>query len=274
MNGPVKATGRDGERVVHPHEPAYAEVNKLRNEGVGAARYELIPGVVQPLSGRVSRLTAPNPGVMTGPGTNTYLLDTGDGIAVIDPGPELSVHRAAVESAAGSLAIRWILVTHTHRDHSPAAGELRRSTGARVLGMPPPEGPSQDGGFVPDEILSHGDRLRAGEVSLRAIHTPGHASNHLCFLLEEERLLFSGDHIMQGSTVVISPPDGDMRQYLDALEALHDEDIAYIAPGHGFLLGDPHGSSAAPARRSCWRRLTTTCRRRCTAWPPARCSRI
>lgn len=237
--GPIMATGRDGPRLVHPNEPAYAEVAKLRGEGLEGAAYEVIPGVVQALSQRVRRLTAPNPGVMTGPGTNTYLVGSGSELAVIDPGPESLPHLDAIVSAAGRL-IRWILATHTHRDHSPAARELKRRTGAQVLGMPPPQDGSQDRQFTPDRLLRHGERLRIGDATLRAIHTPGHASNHLCYLLEEERMLFSGDHIMQGSTVVINPPDGHMGDYLRALNVLHGEDIAYIAPGHGFLLGDPY----------------------------------
>ncbi len=235
---PIPASGRDGTRLVHPEEPAYAEIAKLRDEGLGEGSYEIIPGVARRLSRRVTRLTAANPGMMTGPGTNTYLVDCGGGVAVIDPGPELEAHLDAIMEA-GRVRIHWILATHTHRDHSPGVRELKRRTGVAVIGMPPPEGDSQDRQFTPDRVPRHGERLRLGEVALRVIHTPGHASNHLCYLLEAERLLFSGDHIMQGSTVVISPPDGDMADYLHSLDALHGEDLAYIAPGHGFLLGDP-----------------------------------
>lgn len=236
---PLTASGRDGERRVHPDEPAYAEIDKLRKEGLGSPSYEVIPGVVQTLSPRVRRLTAANPGVMTGPGTNTYLVGGDDELAVIDPGPDLDAHVDAIVSAANG-PIRWILTTHTHRDHSPAARALQRRTGARVLGMPPPQDGSHDRQFIPDRILRHGERLPVGDATLRAIHTPGHASNHLCYLLEEEQILFSGDHIMQGSTVVINPPDGHMGDYLRSLDELHGEDIAYIAPGHGFLLDDPY----------------------------------
>jgi len=238
-SGPVRATGRDGPRLVQPGEPAYQELAKLHAEGLAMGSYEIIPGVMRTLSRRVKRLTAPNPGMMTGPGTNTYLLDTGDGLAVIDPGPESSGHLDALIGAADG-PIGWILATHTHPDHSPAARQLKSRTGARVIGLPPPAGEIQDHSFVPDQVPVHGDRLRLGELVLRVIHTPGHASNHLCYLLEDEQLLFSGDHIMQGSTVVIGPPDGNMRQYLEALDALYMEDIAYIAPGHGFLMGDPY----------------------------------
>lgn len=236
---PVEAAGRDGPRLVHPHEPAYAELAKLRDEGLGQGAYEVIPGVARRLSQRVTRLTAPNPGAMTGPGTNTYLVGSGGELAVIDPGPALAVHVDAITAAAGG-AVRWILATHTHPDHSPSARELQRRTGAPILGMPPPDAEGQDATFRPDRVLGHGERLRVGDATLRTIHTPGHASNHLCYLLEEEGLLFSGDHIMQGSTVVIGPPDGDMKDYLAALDALRSEPIAYIAPGHGFLMGDPH----------------------------------
>lgn len=234
----VSVDGRDGNRVVQPGDPAYAEINKLRAEGIGEGGYEIIPGIPRRLSQRVTRLTASNPGMMTGPGTNTYLLDCGVGVAVIDPGPELSHHLENILAAANG-PIRWILATHTHPDHSPGTRALEARTGAVVLGMPAPDGDSQDRQFAPDRVPRHGERLELGAITLKAIHTPGHASNHLCYLLEDERLLFSGDHIMQGSTVVISPPDGDMGAYLQALDMLHGEDIAYIAPGHGFLMGEP-----------------------------------
>jgi glyoxylase-like metal-dependent hydrolase (beta-lactamase superfamily II) len=134
--------------------------------------------------------------------------------------------------------IRWILCTHTHQDHSPAAAMLKAATGAQVLGRAAPEG--QDATFKPDFVLESGQRVDLGSIALRAIHTPGHASNHLCYLLEETKMLFTGDHVMQGSTVVINPPDGDMRAYLRSLEKLLGEDIAIIAPGHGYLIGAPH----------------------------------
>jgi glyoxylase-like metal-dependent hydrolase (beta-lactamase superfamily II) len=182
----------------------------------------------------VTRLIAPNPGMMTGPGTNTYLVGERE-IAVIDPGPDVATH---LEKIVAFKNIKWILCTHTHMDHSPAAAALKAATGAQVLGMPAPQG--QDATFKPDFVLENGQRVDLGDVSLRAIHTPGHASNHLCYLLEQTKMLFTGDHVMQGSTVVINPPDGDMRAYLAALEALLAEDLAVLAPGHGYLIGEPH----------------------------------
>src|SRR4029077_5069285 len=132
----------------------------------------------------------------------------------------------------------FILCTHTHLDHSPAAAAIKAATGAQILGRPAPQG--QDATFKPDVVLENGQRVDLGEITLRAIHTPGHASNHLCYLLEETKMLFTGDHVMQGSTVVINPPDGDMRAYLRSLDKLLGEDIAIIAPGHGYLIGVPH----------------------------------
>jgi glyoxylase-like metal-dependent hydrolase (beta-lactamase superfamily II) len=123
-------------------------------------------------------------------------------------------------------------------DHSPAAAKLKAATGATLLGRPAPAG--QDATFAPDRVVNDGDRLFLGGVGLRAIHTPGHASNHLCYLIEDTKMLFTGDHVMQGSTVVINPPDGDMRQYLASLERLLAEDLAILAPGHGYLIGAPH----------------------------------
>jgi len=224
---------------VYPSEPAFAEIARLHDQGIHGASYEILPGVPRRLSPRVRRLTAANPGVMTGPGTNTYLVDGGDGLVVIDPGPSLDAHTEAIVSEAGDAPVRAILVTHTHRDHSPGARPLRERAGAPVLGMPSPEDDSHDRTFAPDRVPRHGERLDFGGATLRASHTPGHASNHLCYLLEEENLLFSGDHIMQGSTVVISPPDGRMDDYLESLAMLHGEPITHIAPGHGFLMGDP-----------------------------------
>jgi glyoxylase-like metal-dependent hydrolase (beta-lactamase superfamily II) len=192
---------------------------------------ELISGVARAVSPLVRRVLAPNPGVMTGPGTNTYLVGI-DEIAVIDPGPDDASHLDAV-AACGGDRIRWILVTHTHADHSPGAAGLKARTGATVMGF----GERDD--FTPDETIDEGFCLEATEFRLRAVHTPGHASNHLCYLLEQERLLFSGDHIMEGSTVVISPPDGDMAAYLDALRRLKKLRIKAIAPGHGHLIDDP-----------------------------------
>jgi glyoxylase-like metal-dependent hydrolase (beta-lactamase superfamily II) len=196
------------------------------------------PGRVDRLSARVRRITAPNPGAMTGPGTNTYLVGSNDDVAVIDPGPPVESHVQAILAATGS-SIARILVTHTHADHSPAALELKAATGAELIGLAPPSDGHQDLTFRPDRIPADGEQIAFGQSTLRAIHTPGHASNQICYLLEEERMLFTGDHIMQGSTVVINPPDGDMAQYLASLRKLKDVDIACLAPGHGYPIPDP-----------------------------------
>ena len=238
LMAPRTATTSEGKKVLVPGDFAYAEVGKLDPEGKGAAAGEIVPGTVVQLSEKVRRITAPNPGFMTGPGTNTYLLGAGEDIAVIDPGPAIDAHIEAVIKAAGA-RIRWILVTHTHLDHSPAAALLQAKTGAELLGMPPPPYERQDQSFRPDRVLADGERIELGGCVLRVIHAPGHASNQLCYLLEDEKLLFTGDHVMQGSTVVINPPDGDMRVYLDSLRRLQDEDIAWFAPGHGFLMDKP-----------------------------------
>ena len=194
---------------------------------------DLAPGRPQPLTRLVRRIVAPNPSVMTGPGTNTYLIGSEE-IVVVDPGPNIPEHLDAV-AAAGSGRIRWIVVTHTHSDHSPGAEPLRNRLRPDVLVL----GHGERDGFRPDAEIGEGHTIDASEFRLRALHTPGHASNHLCYLLEEEHLLFSGDHIMNGSTVVITPPDGDMAAYLSALERLRELDIKAIAPGHGDLISDP-----------------------------------
>ena len=235
---PRSASSREGSKLLVPGDFAYAEVGKLDPQGSGSAACEIIPGTLVRLSPRLRRLTAPNPGYMTGPGTNTYLLGAVGEIAVIDPGPAIDAHIEAVLAAAGA-RIRWILVTHTHLDHSPAAALLQAKTGAQLIGMPPPPYERQDQSFRPGHLPVHGERIELGDCVLRVIHAPGHASNQLCYFLEEEKLLFTGDHIMQGSTVVINPPDGDMRVYLDSLRQLQNEDIAWFAPGHGFLMDKP-----------------------------------
>ena len=194
---------------------------------------EARPGRPVALSERVVRLTAPNPGVMTGPGTNSYLVGTTE-LAVVDPGPDHADHVRAL-AGVGAGRIRWIVVTHTHPDHSPGAAALAVLTGAEVLGFGVADG------FVPDREVPDGATVSGEGFTLEAVHTPGHASNHLCWLLTEENMLFSGDHIMGGSTVVIAPPDGDMAVYLASLQKLLDLDppLSTIAPGHGPLLTDP-----------------------------------
>jgi glyoxylase-like metal-dependent hydrolase (beta-lactamase superfamily II) len=190
-----------------------------------------VPGVARALSPLVRRIVAPNPGLMTGPGTNTYLVGI-DEIAVIDPGPDSAEHLDAISGCGGD-RIRWILCTHTHPDHSPGAAGLKARTGAEVMAWD-----SRDGLTV-DRKLRDGALIEATEFRLVGVHTPGHASNHLCFLLEEERMLFSGDHLMQGSTVVINPPDGNMAVYLESLAKVRAMRLRSIAPGHGHLVEEP-----------------------------------
>jgi glyoxylase-like metal-dependent hydrolase (beta-lactamase superfamily II) len=191
----------------------------------------MVAGVASAVSPLVRRILAPNPGRMTGPGTNTYLVGI-DEIAVIDPGPADDAHLDAIAGCGGD-RIRWILVTHTHPDHAPGTAGLKERTGATVLSFA-----ARDGLEI-DEPLVDGDRVDATEFRLTAVHTPGHASNHVCFVLEEERMLFSGDHIMQGSTVVIRPPDGDMAEYLASLAKVRALRLRSIAPGHGVVITDP-----------------------------------
>ena len=201
---------------------------------------KLVHGETIVLSPLIRRITAPNPGIMTGPGTNTYLVGKGEW-AVIDPGPAIPEHVDAIlQSAADAHAIiRWILCTHTHMDHSPAAKALQDATDAPVIGMPAARPQSQDPTFNPDQCWQEGDYLQSEELTLRAVHTPGHASNHLCFYLEQEQVLFTGDHIMEGSTVVIAPPDGDMKDYLESLSKLKSLAIRQLAPAHGNLMEHP-----------------------------------
>ena len=187
------------------------------------------------LSPLVRRLTCDNPGVFTCPGTNTYLIGrpASGHVVVLDPGPDDDNHIKRIAKAGPRDAIKTIVVTHTHPDHAPGVKPLKELTGATVIGFD-----SRDA-LTTDVDATDGYTVEHTEMRLRAVHTPGHASNHLCWHLEDENLLFSGDHVMAGSTVVISPPDGDMQQYLDALERVRRLRVDAIAPAHGPVLGDP-----------------------------------
>jgi len=238
---PRIGSGAKGMRPVLPSHWAYAEIGRLDPEGRGDVGIELAPGRAVRLSPRVVRVTADNGSVMTGPGTNSYFVgDPGGPCALIDPGPDDPAHvRALLAAAPGP--IERILVTHTHKDHSPAAQAMHAATGAPLFGRVADHTEWQDAAFKPHSVLAHGERVVLGrDCTLRVVHTPGHASNHLCYLLEQERLLFTGDHLMQGSTVVINPPDGDMQAYLQSLRALLELELEWLAPGHGFLIDQPH----------------------------------
>ncbi len=221
------------------HESPYGELELVAPDGRVVHSLDWQHERPVSLLANVRRLTAPNPGRMTGPGTNTYIVGEPGAYAVIDPGPDDPGHIARIAALVGD-GLRYILCTHAHPDHAPGAAPLRELTGAPVLGAPSGPNFRSEWAFTPERSLTHGERISLGDTTLRVVHTPGHASNHLCFLLEEDRLLLSGDHINNGSTVVIDPPDGDMGAYLRALEALLDEPIDYILPAHGWVLGFAH----------------------------------
>lgn len=188
----------------------------------------------------VWRILGRNPGPMTGPGTNSYLIGESR-LCLIDPGPRDSGQLRSFLEAIGDRKLEYILATHTHGDHSPGAAELQRATGAELVGLPAPEHGYNDASFTPRREWKHDDLLDCGEYTIRMLHTPGHVSNHFCFLLCEEQLLFTGDHVLQGTTSVILPPDGNMSDYLDSLNQLRQLPLRCLAPGHGGLIRDPHG---------------------------------
>ena len=190
------------------------------------------------LSPLVARLLAPNPGPFTFRGTGVYLVARAGAVAVIDPGPLLEDHMAALKRAIGTRKVSHILITHTHRDHSESAYALKEWSGARTYAFGPQGAAStgeeaDDTDFVPDVRLKDGDVLEGEGFTLTALHTPGHASNHLCFALEAERALFTGDHVMGWSSSVIAPPDGDMAAYLASLSRLIARQDAILYPTHG-----------------------------------------
>jgi glyoxylase-like metal-dependent hydrolase (beta-lactamase superfamily II) len=192
-------------------------------------------GQLDEIAPGVRRLVANNAGYMTGPGTNTYILGT-HRFVVIDPGPLDAPHVDRI-LAETSGRIDAVLVTHTHLDHSPAAPAIAEKTGAQLMGRVAGGG-KQDASFQPTRMLEDNHLVDVEGIALRALHTPGHASNHLCYLFADTGLLFTGDHLMQGSTVVIAPPDGNMGDYLNSLRRLQTEPVKRIAPGHGLTIED------------------------------------
>jgi recombination protein RecT len=235
------------------HELPYGELALVCPDGQMAHHLDWQCEQPVPLLKNLQRLTAPNPGFMTGPGTNSYLVgDPRTGYIAIDPGPADPEHIERLWRAAGG-DIRMIVCTHSHADHSPGARPLQAlcSTMPPILGLPSAPTARHNSAFTPDRSLQDQELLRLtgqgpeGEIThtLMVIHTPGHAANHLCLLLLEDGLLFSGDHILNGSTTVIDPPDGDMSAYLESLDRLSaacaEHRVGFILPAHGYALGGP-----------------------------------
>jgi glyoxylase-like metal-dependent hydrolase (beta-lactamase superfamily II) len=211
-------------------------------------RQALPAGQVATLTPLVRRLIAPNAGPFTFTGTCSYIVGRGR-VAVIDPGPDDAGHIEALLEATTGETIAHILVTHTHRDHSPGARLLRDRTGAPIVGcarhVPIEHAPSgrldasHDLDHAPDQLMVGGDTFEGDGFTLTAVHTPGHASNHLCFALNEEKTLFSGDHVMAWSTSIVAPPDGVMSEYMASLDRLRARDDTTFWPGHGGPVREP-----------------------------------
>jgi glyoxylase-like metal-dependent hydrolase (beta-lactamase superfamily II) len=204
-------------------------------------------GRLEPVAPLIRRIVARNPGPFTFRGTGTYVVGQGE-VAVIDPGPDLAEHVEALLAGLAGEQVTHILITHTHRDHSPAARALKQATGAPTYGFGPHAGGKrgdagvEEGGdwdFVPDKTLGDGDRIVGKSWFFEAVHTPGHTSNHLCFALPEHGVLFSGDHVMGWSTSVIAPPDGDMAAYMTSLDKLLARPDAVYWPTHGPAITEP-----------------------------------
>ncbi|MCT2559480.1 MBL fold metallo-hydrolase [Tsuneonella sp. YG55] len=204
-------------------------------------------GKAERLEPLVQRVLAPNPSPYTYTGTETYVVGAGDRVAVIDPGPDDPRHIEAILDAVGDARIAAIMCTHTHRDHSPAAAPLTERTGAPIVGCAPlvldDSGPRADAAFdrtyAPDRVLADGEAMTGPGWTLRAVATPGHTSNHLCFALEESGALFTGDHVMGWSTSVVVPPDGDMGAYMASLDKLYAREDRVYYPAHGPQIDNP-----------------------------------
>lgn len=214
----------------------------------------LQPGEVETIAPGLRRVLCGNPGPFTWRGTNTYLIGQGDAVGVLDPGPVDAAHLAAILRATAGERITHILVSHTHRDHSPGTAALKAATGATTYGYGPHQTPPDQGGeggdhdFIPDVELEDGAVVYSQDWSVTALHTPGHCANHLCFALESpgtEGVLFSADHVMSWSTSVVSPPDGDMAAYMRSLDRLLARNDRMYLPGHGPRLSNPGPFAAA-----------------------------
>jgi glyoxylase-like metal-dependent hydrolase (beta-lactamase superfamily II) len=198
---------------------------------------DMTPGVPSALSPLVRRVVAPNPGPFTGPGTNTYLVGI-DEVAVIDPGPDDKGHIDAIVGGSMKERVRWAVLTHTHPDHAPGTARLVKATGAEVVAFGKHR--DKDSDITPDRVIGDGDTIEGTEFGLKVLHTPGHAPNHVCLLLEEEHVLFTGDTVLDGTWSVVSPKrGGDMTAYLDSLERLRKLRVSRIAPGHGEVIEEP-----------------------------------
>jgi glyoxylase-like metal-dependent hydrolase (beta-lactamase superfamily II)/8-oxo-dGTP pyrophosphatase MutT (NUDIX family) len=237
------------------HEAPFGELALVCPDGQMLHHLDWQSELMVPLLRNVQRLTCGNPGVMTGPGTNSYVIgDPDTGYIVLDPGPEDPEHQERLWRAASG-DIRYIICTHSHPDHSPGARPLQALCGRHgkhppILGLASLPTARPASAFTPDRELADGERVVLSGAdhrhTLRAIHTPGHAANHLCLVLEEDGLLFSGDHVLNGSTTVVDPPDGNMSDYLDSLDhllaACAKDNIEFILPAHGYVLGNALGS--------------------------------
>ncbi|MFC3053056.1 MBL fold metallo-hydrolase [Kordiimonas pumila] len=208
-------------------------------------------GIQTRMSGLISRVLCQNPSPYTYTGTGTYIVGANNHLAVIDPGPIDTAHGEALLRAVGKKSVSHILVTHTHQDHSPLSRWLAEKTGAKIFSFGP-HGAGRKAGlddeeveagadksFTPDIHLKDGDIIHGDGWTLRALHTPGHTANHMCFALQEENTIFVGDHIMAWATTVISPPDGDMRDYLASLKKIAHENADRLVPTHGPWVENP-----------------------------------
>jgi glyoxylase-like metal-dependent hydrolase (beta-lactamase superfamily II) len=212
---------------------------------------EVVYGRRDQVSPGIQRVIADNPGPFTFTGTGTYIVgrpEPGAEVAVIDPGPPDEAHLKALLAAVEGRRVSHVLVTHTHRDHSPLARPFAEATGAVILAARPPahtihaSAPleeDQDDDFAPDVNLTGGEVIRGDGWTIEAMATPGHASNHMAFVLEEENALFSGDHVMGWSTTVVAPPDGDMADYMASLNAVIARNFTTLWPTHGAPITDP-----------------------------------
>jgi glyoxylase-like metal-dependent hydrolase (beta-lactamase superfamily II) len=208
-------------------------------------RHDPLPhGAVEETAPSVRRVVCNNPSAFTFRGTNTYIIGQGR-VAVMDPGPENAAHLAAILAATRGETVTHVIVTHTHRDHSPGTAALVAATGATTYGFGPHMTPPDQGGeggdhsFRPDVAVPEGGVVEGDDWRLTALHTPGHCANHLCFAMEQNGVLFSADHVMGWSTSVVSPPDGDMAAYMRSLARVQAREDALLLPGHGPAIRDP-----------------------------------